>query len=88
MLIQVTENDILQGRQCSSERCAVAMSLKRIIKDVETATVSENQIVLRYKDGSCRVIKTPDIAAVFIKKFDYSRKDEVKPFNFEVPDAD
>ena len=94
--INVTAEDIKKGKPDDSEKCPVALAVKRVFKrpirvnwenNVEEDSWARSAsmkaaIAVKYKDGVV-LYKLPSKVADKIKKFDLDDK-KMEPFEFEI----
>lgn len=74
--IEVTEDDIRNGQQCSSNCCAIAIAAYRVFNlPIDVGTTQ----ILVFK----KLFILPDEAIEFIEKFDRDRT-SVQPFSFKL----
>lgn len=88
-IVEVTQSDIDRGCRCSSMSCPVARALGRQIPGVSYVIVGCTGATVRLLSGDRR-IRLPEEVRAFIKTFDHSFEEVVKPFTFEleIPDED
>jgi len=86
MKIQVTEQDIIDGRVRKPDRCAIAVALKRTFK-IGQAEVTYSQIMLWDEEQTSLVYSTeiPSEAKKFIGRYDRCKRD-TQPIEFELND--
>jgi hypothetical protein len=77
--INVTQDDIDQGRPEDCRNCPVAIATERALQ--QPISVDGEQIRLH---RSCHFIRLPKIAQAFVANFDAFDRDQPKPFTFEI----
>jgi len=85
--VDVTAEDIAQGRPTSSESCAIALATRRAINTDRAAYfgVGSSAVVVVAKVGGHSeryVILLPDKATRFVLRFDAGER--IEPFSFEI----
>jgi hypothetical protein len=75
IVVEVTAEDIVAGRQGSCLRCPLALAFQRI-PGFKMARVSSTRVYPRATESIC----LPDIARAFIQRFD--SEETVRPFSF------
>ena len=79
MTIEVTQNDIDNGKRRDCYRCPIAHAINRAMGTHLAADVQETVVELPGREEAC----LPDQAISFIEDFD--AKIAVQPFTFELP---
>ena len=77
--IQVTENDIKNGRPCNAQECAVARAIARHLKRGVELIVGRTHI---HVGDSHLKLKTPEAASDFIQRFDDQPEAQHSPITF------
>lgn len=77
--VDVTQDDIAAGQQCSSFACPIALAARRVLKD-PFPCVGGN--VLLTEDANDGRLPLPPAARAFIRRFDHA--ETVEPFSFEL----
>lgn len=83
--INVTTEDIINGKRFRSDYCPIALAAKRDYSDLEItgASAGVSEITLYSSDGEMMFYSDmPRIAKVFVSDFDM--KKPVKPISFEI----
>ncbi len=77
MKIEVTADDIANGKPGFSCECPIALALRRLFPDAGHIEVEMADVHIDYD-----MVELPDEARDFIEHFD--AEDEVSPFSFEI----
>ena len=80
MKIEVKQEHIDKGIQCSAESCPIARAVKA--KTHRSVYVSDNDMHYTRSSGNTVMVDLPTVAQKFIAAFDKGQK--VRPFAFEV----
>lgn len=83
MNVQVTENDIAEGKRYSCYRCPIALAVHRACERAGWHDIPEIIVTLTHASCGEHGAFLPSAAQRFIADFD--RRDKVRPFNFELP---
>lgn len=78
--IEVTQQDIGDGKQGSIRECAIALAVKRYFPEC-TVSVDSNSVVITARH-SCRIL-LPGSATKFVRDFDHHKR-TVSPFSFDL----
>lgn len=84
MLIEVTSEDIKNGKDCDGARCPIALAVMRKHPKAMTVYISANGIIIYLKSKIKTYNKIPKEVALFIMKFDFYGPKYVNPFTFKL----
>lgn len=90
--VDVTQQDIDKGVQCSSARCPIAIAAKRVLgKEVSVGSMSlviYTPIDDELEDGAknAEVVQLPHEAQAFVRDFDHYeyQRTPISPVSFEI----
>jgi hypothetical protein len=80
--IEVTEDDILNGKKGSGCFCPIARAVKRKLIPATYVRVTKHDLVTDYSEIFPASASLPNTAQSFIQAFDAGHK--VEPFDFEI----
>jgi hypothetical protein len=81
MLIQVTQEDIKNGKRCHGCYCPVALAVTRVVPQADKVIRVETTGL--QLTPHAKWLQLPESARTFIRDFD--TKQPVAPFEFELP---
>lgn len=90
LTVDVTANHIKKGVCDSSRKCAIALALLDVDKNIKSVALNGREACIRFKDGTVGVYRTPARARSFIREFDDGKKVSPTSFIFELsrPEGD
>ena len=84
-LIQMTQEDIDEGRVGACKNCPVARAINRYLKPGAYASVAPSSIAILYSGSLVARCSSPEVASDFIFKFDGGGNPDPVFFNLDIP---
>lgn len=82
MKIEVTKEDIKNGKRLECDLCPIALAIKRSDANIESVFVTPRHAYITRRSEGEKNFRLPDQATIFVLQFDQASA--VEPFEFEL----